>query len=844
MLQSNRIALPVRIDLHCHSMASTEADEAVLNALNCPESYSHPEEVYAQAKGRGMDWVTITDHDSIAGVTLLNDRPDVITGEELTCYFPEDGCKMHVLIWGITPADHDALQAVARDIYKVARYIARHRIAHAVAHPLYRQNDLLEKWHLERLMLLFKGFECLNGAHSMLHRQAFEPMLDELTAQRVAELTHEHELPPLWPMPHVKARTGGSDDHGLYNIGRTWTAFPAKATTAEQILECLRTGDCAPGGEAGSSLKLAHNFYSVGVRYYSRQFVSCASKPSWGAVLMQKLVGEKPPYRKRDMVKMAFASRLRALGGKLIRPLRRKTAPAKGVDLLLELFKESLAGRMGAHGDLAAAVQNDRAPLAEHESVFSLICGLNRDISEGIAASVEKSLGRGELSGVFDALSTIGAHQFTLLPYYFALFHQNRERQVMARVTGRPRNLSSKTMRVALFTDTLDDVNGVSRFSRDLLAQAQREGVELIAHTCTATPRFESPARKNFQPLLSRRFPMYAHLELNMPPLLEVLEWCDRRQFDAIYIDTPGGMGLCGLLAASMLRVPVLGTYHTDFPAYVKNFTGDFRLTTAATAFMRWFYSKMDRVFSRTREYATKLEGMGIAQAKLALAPPAIDTEVFNPSRRDSDIWRRLGVREARKLFFCGRVSVEKNLPMLVEVFKRLCLLRKDTALVIAGDGPYMEKMKQELSGRPVYFLGFQDDRGLAPLYASSDLFVFPSRTDTMGQVVIEAQASGLPVLVSGEGGPREVMADGVSGLVLPGDDVNAWALAIHGLLNDEPRRARMGHCGPLRTARFSLEAAFEGFWSTHLEVVRRADDRAARPGAHAAPVEEPVGVA
>ena len=174
-------SLPRRADLHCHSVASTEADEAALIAIGCPESYSDPVEVYAQAKRREMDFVTITDHDTIEGVKKILDRSDVLVGEELTCYFPEDGCKMHVLIWGITDEDHAELQAVANDIYKVAAYIEAHNIAHAVAHPVYRQNDVLEKWHLERLILMFKGFECLNGAHSVLHREALEPMLDDLT---------------------------------------------------------------------------------------------------------------------------------------------------------------------------------------------------------------------------------------------------------------------------------------------------------------------------------------------------------------------------------------------------------------------------------------------------------------------------------------------------------------------------------------------------------------------------------------------------------------------------------------------------------------------------------------
>src|SRR5690606_11436555 len=126
-------------------------------------------------------------------------------------------------------------------------------------------------------------------------------------------------------------------------------------------------------------------------------------------------------------------------------------------------------------------------------------------------------------------------------------------------------------------------------------------------------------------------------------------------------------------------------------------------------------------------------------------------------------------------LLYCGRVSVEKNLPLLVESFKRLCQIRRDTALVIAGTGPYLEEMRKQLLGHPAYFLGYQNDAQLGPLYCGADLFVFPSRTDTLGQVVMEAQASGLPVLVSDAGGPKEMIEDQATGLVIPGNDPNRW---------------------------------------------------------------------
>ena len=182
---------------------------------------------------------------------------------------------------------------------------------------------------------------------------------------------------------------------------------------------------------------------------------------------------------------------------------------------------------------------------------------------------------------------------------------------------------------------------------------------------------------------------------------------------------------------------------------------------------------------------------------------------------------------------YAGRVSVEKNLPMLVEAFKQLCSTRHDVALVVAGDGPYLAQMRAALKGLPAYFMGFADDALLRVLYASSDLFAFPSQTDTLGQVVMEAQASGLPVLVSDEGGPREMMDDGVTGMVLPGANAPAWCAAMNDLIEDEPLRMRMARTARHRMARFSGANAFAAFWQAHVSAIAKtAESHADEPTA------------
>ncbi|MDP9175320.1 MAG: glycosyltransferase [Planctomycetota bacterium] len=811
---------PKRVDLHCHSSASNEPDEALLNAIRCPESFSSPSDVYEQAKRREMNFVTITDHDSIAGVITLAYQPDVIVGEELTCYFPEDHCKIHLLVWGITHEDHDALQAVADDIYRVAEIVETRHLAHAVAHPVYRQNDRLEKWHLERLILMFKGFETLNGTHSMLHRQALEPLLDQLTEQRVAELSTTHGIAPRWPQPSVKSRTAGSDDHGLFNIGRTWTEFPAEATTIDDILECIRDGRCRPGGEAGSSLKLAHNLYGVGIRYYGSRMPSSSRSPVLKTVL-QALVGERGALCKSELVKAVVKRKVKKWGRRIVRPFK-KPEEATGSQLLMDLFLKSCGHRIGEHGAIRDALRTGRAMLGEHAAMFDFIGAINRDVTGGIADSVQKSLGRGEITGIFDALSTVAAHQFMLMPYYFAMFHQNRERHLLPRVTGYGASPSGEQMKLGVFTDTFDEVNGVGRFIQDISRQARERGRHLVVHTSTNDPRVDCPSRKNFKPLLNRPLPYYPDQPLTIPPLSEVLEWADRQQFDAIHVHTPGPMGLCGWLVAKMLRVPLLGTYHTDFPQYVRSLTGDHRFATATESYMKWFYGKTDRVFSRSKDYRGRLRQLGFADEKLSMALPGVDTEKFSPEKRDLPKWVKLGVKQTYKLLYAGRVSTEKNLPFLLEAMRELCRKRDDVVLVIAGDGPYQPAMKQAAGTLPVHFLGYQNDEPLSALYASSDLFVFPSTTDTLGQVVLEAQASGLPVLVSNQGGPKEVMDDQITGLVLSVEKASVWANAIDALLSDTPRRMRMSRTAPHRMGRFSLGHTFEAFWDEHVKAVAR----------------------
>jgi glycosyltransferase involved in cell wall biosynthesis len=827
-----------RADLHCHSDASNRAGEAALRAIRCPESYSAPADVYAQAKRRGMDFVSITDHDSIKGVLKIAGEPavfpGVFTGEEVTCFFPEDGCKIHLLVFGLSEKEHDELQSRARDIYQVAEYVERKRLAHSVAHPIYRQNDMLERGHIERLLLLFKGFECLNGSHSSLHREAFEPMLDRLDKEEIGRLSFRHDLLPRWPEPWVKSRTAGSDDHGLLNIGRTYTEFPPEVVTTEQALECLRNGRTRAGGEAGSSTKLAHAFYSVAVRYYAKELLSGGRSANLPAVLLQLLVGARPKPGKWGMFKLGAKHKLRKYGRKVISPFRQTERGGESVGLLRRLFVNSARSRIRQHPALLEALDRGLPPLGEHDEIFRFTSGINRDMVDGIAASVRKSIDDASFTKLFDSLSAVLAHQFVLLPYYFAVFHQNKERHLLRRLTGQRQGKVNRPLRVAWFTDTYDEVNGVARFIRDISAEANQARRDLTVVTCGGKVVNQHPWRVNFTPMLEMPLPYYTELPLNLPPVLEILEWADREQFDAVHCSTPGTMGLVGWLVSRMLRVPMLATYHTDFPAYLRDLAKDHRMEHGCTSYMKWFYGQTARTFTRSRVYVPRLREFGLSDEQIAGIVPATNQDKFSPRYRDPHLWQKLGVKESRRVLYVGRVSEEKNLRLLADAWKFAAGRVPDAALVVVGDGPFAPEMRKLLEGTPVFFLGKQNDQQLGPLYASADFFVFPSRTDTLGQVVMEAQCSGLPVLVSDEGGPGELVDDDETGLILPATDGKAWAEAIVRMLEDTALRQRLARGAHDRVWRFTLTKSFESFWTVH--------ERAAAGPLTDAEREAPVG--
>lgn len=804
-----------RMDMHVHSRASSAPAHPALAAYGVPESCSPPERVYEHARARGMALVTLTDHDTIDGAFELVDRgfEGVVIGEEVTTRFAEDGCVLHVLVWGLSPAQHEQIGAfgLRDDVHDLAWWLRGEKLAHSVAHPLYAPGGRLTLAHLERCALLFRAMETLSGAHAGARSGALVRWLEALDAERLGRLAAKHGLRPVWDHAGRLARTGGSDDHALLNVGRTWTEA-APARSAHEFLERVMAGEGRPGGQEGSTTSLAHQMAGV--------------LGQWAA-----LRASPDDARMRGLVRSLgrFAGVETARPGGLERALgafRRGREPA-----LARALRESLAPALQNFPDLAALLNprawaREGAPLAHHERMAAF--------TEGCVRRVAERLGR-DRRPLREALVPYGALLASAVPEAVSLFHQHKDARLVEEVEAAARGdgvdpgaPTDRPLRVALFTDTLGEVNGVSRFLRGLAAHARAAGWDLTIVTVARASKAAGANIKVFEPLATFPAPGCPQLELALPPAIEMLRWAERPRPDVVHVSTPGPVGVLGAVAARATGALLVATHHTDFPAYVERMLGSAQLAGWCAAGLRQLYARCDRVLARSSACAGMLGALGVDGARVRTLPPGVDVETFHPRHRDTSIWARVGARPTGlKALYVGRVSVEKNVAVLARVWRtasaELARLGVPAELVVVGDGPARGAMGRDLEGAPAVFAGVRRGPELSALYATADLLLFPSETDTLGQAALEAQASGVAAIVSDAGGPREIVDDGVTGLVAAAGDERAWVDAVVRLLTDDALRERLGRTAHLRAGRWSSGPMYEAFWRAHMEAAGRA---------------------
>jgi glycosyltransferase involved in cell wall biosynthesis len=355
-------------------------------------------------------------------------------------------------------------------------------------------------------------------------------------------------------------------------------------------------------------------------------------------------------------------------------------------------------------------------------------------------------------------------------------------------------------MRIAIVTETWPpEINGVA-----LTVQSLAQGLAALGHSIEVVrprqddERAASVAGLDHLPMPGAALPRYPGLRFGLPAHRQLHRHWSRRRPDVLYIATEGPLGLTALGAARRLGIPASTGFHTRFDDYAR-FYGFGFLTPIVYAYLRRFHNRADATIVPTAELAEFLEANRFRGVRLLRR--AVDTRQFHPSRRDESLRAEWGLRDGDiAVIYIGRIAPEKNLDLAVRAFRAIEARHPRAKFVLVGDGPACKPLSA--THRDFVFAGMRRGNDLARHYASGDIFLFPSLSETFGNVTLEALASGVPVVAYDYGAAREYMKTSDVGACISQDDADGFVAAAIALADDTPRRMRLRE-----SARAAVEA-------------------------------------
>jgi glycosyltransferase involved in cell wall biosynthesis len=573
---------------------------------------------------------------------------------------------------------------------------------------------------------------------------------------------------------HGGTGIGGSDDHAGVDIGRTFTETPA-AATPEELLRHLREGRAEARGEQGSAAKWAHAAIALATRalamdptcreledHMGTQQAARQGAPDPAAVMKiaQRVVGQGAVREGKvaadigpDDARLLLDTWLRSVG-----------IEQRGRELLDRFQSEGFS-----HADLYR-----RSRRVHDRRLREAIGGGAEAIAQGDLA--------GAVGGLFEAL-------LPAVPYAPATVFLGGEKTKLA---GR----GGERPRIALIADGIEAMHGVTH----TIEQIRERGVPGFEVEVVGT---DPGVDRRLPAATSLEVPFYAGMRLGVPGLPDLAETLAEGRYDLVHVTAPGPAGVAATLLSRISSTPLLASYHTELADYAGLRSGDGRLEAIARTALGAFYTAPSLVLSPSPAADGSLLRLGAERGRIARWERGVDIERFSPAKAD-----RTAFPGAIKVLYAGRLTREKGVDLLAESFIRAHRLEPRLHLLLAGGGPEEPELRQRLGGRAT-FLGWLGGEELARAYASSDLFLFCSRTDTYGQVVLEAAASGLPVVAVAEGGPAALVEDRATGLLCP-PDPDRLAGAVLRLGASPALRRRMGAAGIAAARRRSWEQAME----------------------------------
>lgn len=362
-------------------------------------------------------------------------------------------------------------------------------------------------------------------------------------------------------------------------------------------------------------------------------------------------------------------------------------------------------------------------------------------------------------------------------------------------------------MKLALFTDTyFPEVNGVSKTLGRLTSYMERYSIEYKLFAPDSNEEVDLFS-SNIHRFTSTKFFLYPECRMALPKLGILRKQLQGFDPDLLHIATPFNIGLSGLHYGKKLDIPMVASYHTNFDSYLSHYHLEWS-APFIWKYLQWFHQPFSTIFVPSKDTLAHLQNKGFNQLKLWKR--GVDCSQFSPSKKTSAVKERYNIKEKYTFLFVSRLAPEKNLETLTNIMWKLPdSIKKQARWLIVGDGPSLPKLKEKLPSN-VTFTGYKQGDELAEIYASADLFVFPSATETFGNVALESLASGTPVIAANAGGLMEVVSHKRNGILCSPYTDSEYIRAIERLLEDPTERLMMGYEG----RRYALTQSWDAIFS------------------------------
>ena len=604
---SEGVTQTFRADLHVHSRYSDTSGNAGIRALRSAECFTDPVALYRAQRARGMDFVTVTDHNTLAGSLAIAHLPGTFLSAELDSWFPEDGVRVHVVALGIDEATFAMADEARENVHDLVALLREASVTHYLAHPLFDMSGKLTPESVERMLLLFNVLEGRNGARTSRCNGLLRAVAAGLSQEQVEAMAERQGIAPYGETPWRKGLTGGSDDHSGLFAASAFTIAGGDGTP-EGFLRAIAAGDSDHGGADGDSRLLAHSIYAASfwkIREILRLDQHEGRKRAIG--LLRKgfgRIGREVPVLEKTV------SGVRSIAPGLYRDGDRR-GPA---------WEELLEGEIGS---LVAAPDGINAVDARelNRRLFVVAQRLADDVmGMHLHALLDRNTHMG-LKRWLQSTYAVGMVAFLEIPYYFAWSFQSRDRmlqeELRAYFLGERRH--TRREKVAVLCASAPPALR-ERAEGDHLAETPaRHDVDVTLFTCSVDSEKPATGAVDFRalawrPALNGDGPSWV-----VPPLVEIVDYIDEGDFSAVHTDSAAGLGLVALAAARLLHLPVTGAVDPGGLA-APHGPGDIagRLRRRYSA---WFYGQLDEAYAPTPEAARALVAAGVEPSRITLLP-------------------------------------------------------------------------------------------------------------------------------------------------------------------------------------------------------------------------------